>query len=460
MRTYLTARWFATVIALIYLGIRLEIQPSWISELVLYNAVVAGVIVSIWRSPNLEEISARWGLVSAIAIWGIGSVTSSIDSFFGTNLVLVAEVAYALFYPIALFALIRTLRHETKSKTLELVDTLLIAFSGTTLIASLLLRSASLGISGSPFQVFLSILYPIGDLVLLLTIIAIVMVQRINLRNLFILAGVTTFAFSDFYFLLQSQNGNYTFGSLSDVGWLVAFILFAEATWHRGDETAHGRALNPAFVTIALVLSTLILAIAALRPDYFPRFVIAPALITIALAFLRMYLVMRELRQMNEERVLARTDELTGLANRRRFLAELEEFRRLPGSLLIMDLDGFKTINDQLGHEVGDALLAQVARRFQRVIPGGALLARLGGDEFAALVPGDEGYEVALAIRATLSYPFQISGNAIRLDVSIGEARNDATTAQHNLLRCADEAMYEAKRRQIGLVSWAPVIRN
>ncbi len=73
-----------------------------------------------------------------------------------------------------------------------------------------------------------------------------------------------------------------------------------------------------------------------------------------------MAVAMADARKMSE--ILARTDELTGLANRRRFIAEFEEFQRSPGSLLILDLDGFKPVNDQLGHDVGDQLLAQVAR--------------------------------------------------------------------------------------------------
>jgi len=178
------------------------------------------------------------------------------------------------------------------------------------------------------------------------------------------------------------------------------------------------------------------------------------------LAFLRMTVATGDAKKMSDERILARTDELTGLANRRRFITEYENFIKAPGSLLILDLDGFKPVNDRLGHEVGDQLLRQVAQRFNRVMPRNGLLARLGGDEFGALIPGDEGHEVAIALHATLSYPFQISGNEIKLSVSIGEARCEPENPQVNLLRRADEAMYLAKRSQKGIATWRDSIRS
>jgi diguanylate cyclase (GGDEF)-like protein len=201
--------------------------------------------------------------------------------------------------------------------------------------------------------------------------------------------------------------------------------------------------------------SSAILAIAVLQPEYFPRFLIVPAFATIALSFLRMGVAINDARNMSNEQILARTDELTGLANRRRFIVEFEEFLNYPGSVLILDLDGFKPVNDTRGHDVGDQLLSQAARRFERVIPHGSLLARLGGDEFGALIRGNDGLEIARALRATLSYPFHIAGAEINLDVSIGEATNTpGENLADQLMRRADEAMYEAKRSKRGVVAW------
>jgi diguanylate cyclase (GGDEF)-like protein len=408
-------------------------------------------IIGILLTPLPDDDLGQKVFALALLAWGIGSISSSIDSFFNTELSIASEVAYSLFYPLAIFGAIRSLRNQAKSRRLELIDTLVIALSGTTLLSTLFLKPAATEITGSQYEVFLTIIYPVGDLVLLLTVIGIVLLQRLSPRNLFFLLGVTIFTASDFYYLWLSQNDLYVFGSLSDAGWLLGFVLIANSYWFPSDEEEHPRSFNPTIVTLALVLSSIILAISVLRPDYFPRFVLIPAFATIALAFLRMAVAMSDARKMSEEQILARTDELTGLANRRRFISEFEEFQKSPGSLLILDLDGFKPVNDQLGHEVGDQLLAQVARRLERVMPHGALLARLGGDEFGALVPGYDGMEVAVALRATLEFPFNVAGHEIKLGVSVGEAFSESESDSQNLLRRADEAMYRAKREKVGV---------
>ena len=120
------------------------------------------------------------------------------------------------------------------------------------------------------------------------------------------------------------------------------------------------------------------------------------------------------------------------------------------GSLLLLDLDGFKPVNDAYGHLTGDKVLQQVALRFSRSLPHGALLARLGGDEFGVLVEGsyESAMDIALALRATLSYPFSIDDENINIGVSIGVAANNGLA---DLLRRADDAMYLAKREGLGV---------
>jgi diguanylate cyclase (GGDEF)-like protein len=159
---------------------------------------------------------------------------------------------------------------------------------------------------------------------------------------------------------------------------------------------------------------------------------------------------LREARILSDERVLARTDELTGVANRRKLLAELDSFSNIEGALLLLDLDGFKPVNDNFGHEVGDLILRQVAQRFARALPHSATLARLGGDEFGVLIQGsyEETLEAAHALRASLTYPFTIHGHSIMVGVSIGHAQNDGAG---DLLRRADNAMYRAKRSDMGV---------
>jgi diguanylate cyclase (GGDEF)-like protein len=250
---------------------------------------------------------------------------------------------------------------------------------------------------------------------------------------------------TDFYYLWSQIQGTYQFGQLSDEGWLIGLALISLSLWYLPNESRSQGKIHPALIAISIFISPALLSAIAIRPEYFPSYVVLPTITTLLLAFIRMTLVIRQANTLGEEKVLARTDELTGLPNRRRLIAELSTFNEAEGALLLLDLDGFKPVNDLYGHEMGDRILRQVSQRFSRSLPSNAILARLGGDEFGVIVAGgdDATLELASALKATLSYPFIIDGKSISIGVSIGHVRNDG---KGDLLHRADLAMYEAKR--------------
>jgi diguanylate cyclase (GGDEF)-like protein len=165
-------------------------------------------------------------------------------------------------------------------------------------------------------------------------------------------------------------------------------------------------------------------------------------------------LVFRSTRQALERSHEAHHDQLTGLLNRGAFLDQLgdalgdKRTDRKP-SLLIMDLDGFKQVNDRLGHQMGDALLVSFADRLERSLPVDAIACRLGGDEFAVLMSAPpHGVSVEVEhLHAALSDPLVVEGFPVTVGVSIGVATapSDGKTTR-DLLRAADVAMYRAKR--------------
>ncbi len=155
-------------------------------------------------------------------------------------------------------------------------------------------------------------------------------------------------------------------------------------------------------------------------------------------------------------RSLAERDPLTGLFNRRRFEEELgSQVARAVrygegGALIALDLDGFKVVNDTLGHQVGDALLQAVAVRLRSRLRESDALVRLGGDEFAALLPhvsGPEALRVAEDLVETLrAEPFALEGGQFQITASAGvSAVGGRRSAAETLLREADLAMYDAK---------------
>ena len=153
---------------------------------------------------------------------------------------------------------------------------------------------------------------------------------------------------------------------------------------------------------------------------------------------------------------MALFDSLTGLANRLSMRTSLSQMltQNLPharsASLLLLDLDRFKQVNDTLGHQTGDELLRQVAMRLTRVIGAAGLVGRLGGDEFEVILPEEHVSERlsqhALAIIDAISQPYLINNSPITIGCSVGiaTAPNDGEDAE-SLVRNADLALYAAK---------------
>jgi len=155
-------------------------------------------------------------------------------------------------------------------------------------------------------------------------------------------------------------------------------------------------------------------------------------------------------------RRMAFHDMLTGLPNRYLFMERLDRElartrRKKKGfSILVLDLDGFKQVNDRLGHPAGDKLLCAVAERLRDALREGDTVARMGGDEFTFLAPEADSAaaaeRVAGKILATLAAPFVIDGQTLTIGGSLGVAvAPDHGSDAETLLKQADDAMYEAK---------------
>jgi diguanylate cyclase len=196
-----------------------------------------------------------------------------------------------------------------------------------------------------------------------------------------------------------------------------------------------------------------------------PIFVVAVtySLYLLPLLFVTAALVYQSTQQALHRAHEANHDPLTKLLNRRAFAGRLEGFlvshgseESTRGAVLLFDLDGFKEVNDRLGHQVGDRLLQGVADQISAAAPVGSLAARLGGDEFAVLVPdvGDDREALAMAehLRRRLTRPIDVDGFPLSVDLSVGMAF--APTHGHTpteLLGAADIAMYRAKRYRTGV---------
>jgi len=162
-------------------------------------------------------------------------------------------------------------------------------------------------------------------------------------------------------------------------------------------------------------------------------------------------------RKFREQEIhrLATTDSLTGLANRTVFNQKLSELLKItertqqPFAVLMIDLDGFKPVNDQFGHPVGDLLLKHIAWELHTICRESDVIARLGGDEFAAILPSitDQPGCVSLAQRILdkVNEDKLIDGHAIHVSASIGSYIYRGSETAEEIIKAADKALYRAK---------------
>jgi diguanylate cyclase (GGDEF)-like protein len=330
-----------------------------------------------------------------------------------------------------------------------------------------------LHLSSRPFQAAVDLAYPVCDLVLIVLLVAGLAPQRFrpNWTTLLLMTGVAFSVIGGVIFLNQAAAGTYVAGTPLGETWLLSFFCIGLAATLRdrrrtgGSRTTLG---SPAFIAVVpVVFGALSLAVLARSIfGHVPPVVVILAISALALVICRMAVTLREVRQSMANYQDARTDSLTGLPNRRAFLERLESTLSSQSDgvedvgVLLVDLDGFKEVNDALGHTVGDDLLRVVAKRFAHRLGDRGVLARLGGDEFAcccAVIDEDELVAIAHEMAQTLSDPCVLDGMSVRVGASIGVAlsRPDAKT-NGELLRCADVAMYDAKRAHVRVSAYRP----
>ena len=282
---------------------------------------------------------------------------------------------------------------------------------------------------------------------------------RVDPRLALLAAGLGLHLVTDLTYLLLNPAGHDRDGGPVALGWLSALAVLATAACHR-DTTRHPDRDTPAELdgsttAVAPTLSGLA-ALAVLMAGC--RTTLPPAAAELAaacllIALLRTALTLRQLRALPAARREARTDPLTDLANRRHLQEHctglLARPDAAPVSLLMVDLNDFKIVNDRHGHLAGDLVLAQVAARLGAVIRDRDLLGRLGGDEFVALLPSTtprQAQLVAQRMQAKLAPPITVAGHQIHVGASIGisTAARPGSTAT-SLFHAADAAMYRAK---------------
>ncbi|GGC01820.1 putative bifunctional diguanylate cyclase/phosphodiesterase [Cellulomonas carbonis] len=305
--------------------------------------------------------------------------------------------------------------------------------------------------------------YVVGDTALVAVCLQAAFARRFRVApSLWLrMAGAVTLVAGDALYVAAAAGGRPDDLGWSGATWPVGVVLLALSVG-RATEDLPQRTVRREVLLVPVVGSvTSVLVLLTTRDDRVIRLLAAAAIL---LAVGRMALAFREVDALAGSRELARTDELTGLANRRAFYDEATRVLATgrPATVLLLDLDGFKEVNDSLGHGAGDALLALVARRLAAEARRGGggregdVVARLGGDEFAALLPGatpETGARAVERMVGALTASYEIDGVRVRVSAAAGvvHAPEHGTTTEE-LVRCADVAMYASKAARSGVV--------
>ena len=413
-------------------------QPSFFWDLLIYNLIVFALAVVLFI-----ESEALLGI--GLACWGLSSAASS---WFALNSVaaapIILDLGYVLFFPFLVIHFLKLSNSSPKSK-IQFIDAAIIALGISSFLTAFALKPIP-DLEGSiNLRNLLNNFYPISDVILCALVITIFSKHKISLVNILQGFGFLAFTITDIKFFWISANEDYSLGSWIESGWIFALILISLHHDRDSKKESENHLFNQKMIFLAIFLSLLTLGSLTIWSDSLSKFAVIPAVLALIMTFLRMSIALKHSQNLDEEHKLARTDELTGIANRRSLLAKLNDAEFGPTHcMLLLDLDSFKEINDDFGHDAGDAVLREVARRFEQVLPSNAFLARLGGDEFGVLVQTDfqQASEISKRLELSLTSPIYVDQVPRYLSVSIGVAEK---TVGIDLIRAADEAMYKAK---------------
>jgi diguanylate cyclase (GGDEF)-like protein len=277
--------------------------------------------------------------------------------------------------------------------------------------------------------------------------------RRRDVRSARLCGGFLILGVADATFVGGVLHGSQDSSVATVVLWAAGFALLVSGA-SRPVVSAAERPISELPATILAGAAVAATVVQLIRPyGDLGLWLAAPAVVTIVSAVFRLILALRDARYAAEAIELAQTDDLTALPTRRAVLARVDADLAAgrPLALMIMDLDGFKDVNDALGHALGDLILRHVAGRMRSAMPEEVMVARLGGDEFAVVVPDtDELRLLSLANQAAdaVRQPTLAVDMELVVGASVGVAVREAEDQDSSgLMRRADIAMYQAKVR-------------
>jgi two-component system, cell cycle response regulator len=425
-----------------------------------YDAIVVGAALAmLWRALAIEAERGAWlALGIGMLLWALGQTYYSAVLYYAEPAPFPspADVLFLAFYPASFLALVLLLRARVAQlEPLAWVDGLIGALAVAGVAAALIFPPVLEALGGSPLGVAVSLAYPCMDLVLLGLLSGAFAASKWRTEGTWLLIALALLLFGACDVVYLSAMGQSTTAlNLASVGWPLAFLLLATASWLPA--TAAGAAVSRSdrrrlVVPIVMaVIGVSLLAAGSFVPIGAPAVALGVACLAAVLA--RLVITFNQnTRMLSASREEAVTDALTGLANRRALMVDLD--RALSASppeamvLAIYDLDGFKAYNDSFGHPAGDDLLRRLGQQLALAMEPHGRGYRLGGDEFCVLASTRA--LSAEAICRTAEEALSDRGKAFSIGASWGKVLIpvEVVTATE-ALRIADRRMYSQKGRR------------
>ncbi len=374
-----------------------------------------------------------------------------------------ADVFYLAAYPMIATGLLLLVRVRQGRDVAALIDAAIVATGLGLVFWIFVLHPVADGTSGSMLASVINTAYPAADALLLAILARLVTgsgaghpsTRLIGAAALLLLLG-------DVVYALETQYLSFSQGGPLDALYLLSYLCFGVGALHQSMAVTWTGDAAPArrragmrrlvLLTASSLLAPAMLFLPGIRTNPVDWAVVSSgAVVLFLLAAARTAGFVRQLqRQAGQLERLASQDALTGLANRRQLERDMAAALATGSACLaLLDLTGFKKVNDRLGHNVGDLLLVEVARRLTDAGGDGATVARLGGDEFAILLAGapERATEVAERITRALAEPIRHGSDELVVGANIGLVAAAGITEPLEALRRADLAMYAAKER-------------
>ena len=444
-------------------------KPTW-WDTWFYGVAILGVTLAGLARPLLvKRDRLPWLLLALAAIsWAAGDQYWTIMFADADEIPLPspADAGYVALYPLASVGLILLARSQLKRVSLSVVlDALVASLAVGAVVSAFTVSRVITGISGSPAEVITNLAYPLGDLVLIVVVVATLSMVGWPADPVWwlLVAGFGLFAVADTAYLLGA-NSWYDDGSWVDGAWMAGIALIPLAgTLRRRTAPAVLGGLTAVAVQVMFSLVGLSVLVVSAFVHLHPLTIALAAACLVAAVTALTYEQTQALRRSRTE---ALTDDLTTVGNRRvlddRMPALIAASSQgQPLLLSIVSIRHLPEINETLGYEYGDGLLAALGTRLRERLDGRTVSARLGGAEIAVLQPFDghlpRAEQSMRDLLTAIGEPVRLPGGQVDIELSAGVAAGPVhATDSGGLLRCAADALRRAKATESEVEMYDP----